>query len=71
MPGLARPHFGQNVSRLRSAAQLTQEALAEKAQISTRYLQFVEAGRYTPTVKVAAHLRRALDCSWEELCRGL
>ncbi len=71
MPGKDRHHFGQNVSRLRSAAQLTQEALAEKADISVRYLQFVEAGRYNPTVKVAALLRKALDCSWDDLCRGL
>ena len=63
--------FGQNVSRLRSGARLTQEVLAERANISVRYLQFVEAGRYNPTVKVAALIRKALGCSWDDLCRGL
>ena len=71
MPGRSRSEFGKNISRLRSAAGLTQEALAEKADISVRYLQFVEAGRYTPTVTVAARVRKALGCSWDELCRSL
>jgi transcriptional regulator with XRE-family HTH domain len=36
-----RPHekFGKNVHRRRMAARLTQEELAEKADISRRYLQ--------------------------------
>jgi transcriptional regulator with XRE-family HTH domain len=71
VPGRSRSEFGKNISRLRSAAGLTQEALAEKADISVRYLQFVEAGRYTPTVTVAARIRNALGCSWDELCRSL
>jgi len=71
VPGRSRSEFGKNISRLRSAAGLTQEALAEKADISVRYLQFVEAGRYTPTVTVAARIRNALGCSWDELCRTL
>jgi DNA-binding XRE family transcriptional regulator len=50
---------------------MTQERLAEEADISVRYLQFVEAGRYTPTVKVAGRIRKALGCSLEELCRGV
>ena len=50
---------------------MSQEALAEKADISTRYVQFVESGKSYPTVVVAARLRRALGCSWEEMCRGL
>ncbi len=71
MPGRSRNEFGKNVSRLRSAAGLTQEALAEKADISVRYLQFVEAGRYTPTVTVAGRIRKALGCSWDDLCGAL
>jgi len=71
VPGRSQNDFGKNLSRLRSAAQLTQEVLAEKSEISARYLQFVEAGRYTPTVKVAGRIRKALGCTWDELCRGL
>lgn len=63
--------FGQNVCRLRSAADLTQEALAESADISLRYVQALEAGNYNPTVEVASRLRKALHCTWDELCSGL
>ncbi len=63
--------FGQNVYRLRNKAEMTQEALAEKAEISRRYLQMVEAGRYSPTVEVTSRLRIALCVSWDDLMRGL
>jgi ribosome-binding protein aMBF1 (putative translation factor) len=66
-----RKHFGRNLSRLRSAAGFTQEVLAEKSEISVRYVQFIESGRYVPTVIVAARLRTALGCSWNELCAGM
>jgi transcriptional regulator with XRE-family HTH domain len=63
--------FGQNVYRLRNKAEMTQEEMAEKAEISRRYLQMVEAGRYSPTVEVASRLRVALQASWDDLMRGL
>ena len=44
-----------------------QEQLAEKADISRRYLQEIEAGEMNPTVNVASRLRRALKCPWDEL----
>lgn len=70
VPG-PRKQFARNLSRLRAAAELTQEALAEKAEVSVRYVQFIEAGRYIPTVAVAGRIRKALACSWDELCAGL
>jgi transcriptional regulator with XRE-family HTH domain len=63
--------FGQNVYRLRNAANLTQEQLAEKADISRRYVQMIEAGQYSPTIDVASRLRGALGVAWEELLKGL
>jgi transcriptional regulator with XRE-family HTH domain len=63
--------LGQTVYRLRNNAEMTQEALAEKAEISRRYLQMVEAGRYSPTVEVTSRLRMALKVSWDELLKGL
>jgi len=63
--------FGQNVYRLRNAANLTQESLAEKADISRRYVQLIEASSYTPTVEVASRIRYALAVSWDELMRGM
>jgi transcriptional regulator with XRE-family HTH domain len=63
--------FGQNLYRLRNAAALTQEQLAEQADVSRRFLQEIEAGQKNPTVQVAARLRSALHCSWDTLLRGL
>jgi transcriptional regulator with XRE-family HTH domain len=63
--------FGRNLSRLRTEAGLTQEQLCELAEIDRSYLQRVEAGNSQPTVAVAARLRKALRCSWDELMRGI
>jgi len=63
------PHHrvGQNVCRLRTKKIWTQEELAEKAEISRRYLQRIEAGERNPTVDILTRLRRALDCAWDDL----
>ncbi|MDR1146709.1 MAG: helix-turn-helix domain-containing protein [Verrucomicrobiales bacterium] len=63
--------FGQNLYHLRNQAALTQEQLAERANISRRFLQEIEAGQKNPTIPLAARLRAALQCSWETLLRGL
>jgi len=63
--------FGRNVNRLRLLANLTQEALAEKADISRRYLQEIEKGDKLPTIRILSSLRRALKCDWEDLLSGL
>jgi transcriptional regulator with XRE-family HTH domain len=63
--------FGRNVNRLRMMSGLTQEALAEKADLSRRFLQEIESGAKSPTVPMLAKLRRALDCSWDDLLKGL
>jgi transcriptional regulator with XRE-family HTH domain len=63
--------FGKNVNRLRNLANLTQEQLSERADISRRYLQMIEAGQYVPTIEVASKIRKALKLSWDELCRDI
>lgn len=62
--------LGRNLARLRTEAGLTQEQLSEKAGISTRYVQDLEAGLYAPTIFVAEALRKALNCAWSDLLRG-
>lgn len=59
--------FSQNVVRLRTEAGATQEILAEKVGISSRYLQSIEAGQRWPSIGVLVHLRNALGCDWAEL----
>ena len=63
------PHvaFGQNLCRLRTVAKFTQESLAEKADLSRRYIQEIEAGIKNPTVNTVVRLRKALQCSWDDL----
>ena len=63
--------LGKNVVRLRMTLHMTQEQMAEKAEISHRYLQSIEAGSKQPSINVVAQLRLALGCSWDELLRGV
>jgi transcriptional regulator with XRE-family HTH domain len=63
--------LGRNLVRLRSQANLTQERLAEKADISRGFLQEIEKGGKNPSINVVARLKQALRCSWDELFRGL
>jgi transcriptional regulator with XRE-family HTH domain len=67
------PHqiLGRNVSRLRNQAGLTQEKLAEKADISRGYLQMVEKGAKKASINTVTKLRKALRCAWTELLEGI
>lgn len=71
MPKARGIQFGKNVGKLRYLKKITQEQLAEKADISRRYVQLIEAGSYVPTIEVAAKLRKAFGVSWDELFKGI
>ena len=59
--------FGANLRRVRNRRDMTQERLAELAQLTTRNVQKLEAGQFMPLLSTAKRLRNALKCSWEEL----
>ena len=59
--------LSRNLRRLRAGASLTQEQLAEKADITARYLQQLEAAEFGASLAVLIRLRRALDCNWDTL----
>ena len=63
--------FGRNLARLRSSRGITQEQLAEHADIHARYLQKLEAGRGHPSLIVLCRLKKALDCPWNALLEGI
>lgn len=50
---------------------MTQDALAERAEIDRRYVQRIEAGTANPGVDVLARIRHALGCSWDALVKGI
>jgi len=63
--------LGKNIHRLRVAGATTQEQLAEKANLSRRYIQEIEAGEKGPTIPTLVRLRIALKVSWEDIFRGV
>jgi XRE family transcriptional regulator, regulator of sulfur utilization len=58
-----------NLVRVRVGAGMTQERLAELANISTRSLQRIERGRVTLRASVLVAIADALEVSVEELVR--
>ena len=59
--------FGANVRRERNARGLTQDQLAERAEIATRNLQKVEAGQLNILLTTVLRLQKGLRCSWRTL----
>jgi transcriptional regulator with XRE-family HTH domain len=59
--------FGSNMRRERTARQLTQEKLAELADLNIRTVQKIEAGEITILISTACRIQKALGCAWEKL----
>ena len=59
--------FGANVRRERVRKGMTQEQLAERAEIATRNLQKIEAGEINILLTTAMRIQLALRCSWRRL----
>jgi transcriptional regulator with XRE-family HTH domain len=58
-----RVKFGQRVRALREERHLTQEELAERAQISVDFLSLIERGRNSPSFENLEILASALGTS--------
>jgi transcriptional regulator with XRE-family HTH domain len=63
--------FGENVLRIRQARKLTQESLAERAQIHRTQITLVETGRRQPGIETVVRLAGALEVSTETLFEGI
>lgn len=59
--------FGANLRRERMARRVTQEKLAEMADLNIRTLQKIEAGQTNILITTAARLRDSLGCTWDAL----
>jgi len=64
-PWLAQ--IGLNIREARRAAGLTQERLAELADLAPRTVQKIEAGRITILISTLRRIRQAIGCSYEKL----
>lgn len=64
-----RKLVGRNAARLRNAAGLTQEQLAERSGFSQQYISDLERGRCNPTIVTLYELATALGVSQVELVR--
>jgi transcriptional regulator with XRE-family HTH domain len=63
--------FGNSVKKRRESKGLTQESLAEKADLDRTYLSDIERGLRNPGIKNVARLAKALGLSTSELCKGV
>ncbi len=61
--------FGGNVRRLRSERGITQDKLAELADLNIRTIQKIEAGQTNILITTAARIQKALRCDWGRLMR--
>lgn len=59
-------NLGRRIAEVRIARGLTQDAMAEELQISTKYLQRLERGR-SMTLRTLIHLANTLKVSLESL----
>jgi transcriptional regulator with XRE-family HTH domain len=63
--------FGQNVRDKRESLDLSQEGLAEKADLDRTYIGGIERGERNPTIVSAVRIAKALKSSVAELCEGI
>ena len=57
------------VRELRTAAQMTQQQLADLVHVSSRTIISIEKGQYSPSLMLAYRMARVFGVSVEELCR--
>ena len=63
--------FGSNVRKAREKKELTQERLAERADLDQTYISGIERGIRNPSVLSIVRLAKALGSSVSELSRGI
>jgi transcriptional regulator with XRE-family HTH domain len=63
--------FGKNIRERREALQLSQELLAEKADLDRTYVGGVERGERNSTLLSTLRIAKALRTTVAELCVGI
>ena len=63
--------FGRCVRKQRAAKKITQERLAERADLDSTYISGIERGLRNPGIKNVARIAKAFGITTAELCRGI
>jgi len=63
--------FGQCVRKQRDTKHLTQEKLAERANLDPTYISGIERGKRNPGIKNVVRIAKALGLTTAELCKGV
>ena len=63
--------FGQNLAKHRRSKELSQEALAEKADLDRTYLSDIERGVRNPGIRNVVLIAKALGISASDLLKGV
>lgn len=64
---LSLKQLGDNIRRERMSKNITQQQLAELADLNIRNVQRIEAGESDILFSTLARIKKALGCSWEIL----
>lgn len=59
--------LGKRIQKLRKKVSLTQEQLAEKVKLSSKFIQFIENGNRIPSLKTVYKIARALGTKAQDL----
>lgn len=62
--------LGMRLKTLRKAAQMTQQTLADKVNVSRIYIQALESNRRMPSMKLLRRLAEALEVDPADLVHG-
>jgi transcriptional regulator with XRE-family HTH domain len=63
--------LGKNVRKAREEKALTQEKLAEIAELDATYISGIERGLRNPGIKNVARIAKALGLTTAQLCKGV
>jgi transcriptional regulator with XRE-family HTH domain len=67
----AAKRFGENILRVRQARKLSQEGLAERAEIHRTQISLIEGGRREPRIFTLVRLAGALEVDASALLEGI
>jgi predicted transcriptional regulator len=59
--------LGDNIRRERTVKEMSQQRLAELADLNIRNIQRIEAGEIDALFSTVARIRKSLECSWDKL----